>query len=84
MITKPCPINLAYKSPLAISPPPKRGHLSRTGHIGGAYMPVNTVSIAETGLSVSSKKAVIGESDLRDEAWCNGGISLLVCASSGT
>ena len=34
MITKHCPINLAYKPPLAM-PPPKRGHLSRTGHIGG-------------------------------------------------
>jgi hypothetical protein len=25
--------------------PPPRGHLSRTGHMGGAYMPVNTVSV---------------------------------------
>jgi hypothetical protein len=24
-----------YKSPFAISPPPREGHLSRTGHIGG-------------------------------------------------
>ena len=30
--------SLCYKTP------PERGHLCRTGHIGGSYMPVDTVS----------------------------------------
>jgi hypothetical protein len=43
MITKRCPINLAYKSP------PREGHLSRTGHIGGTYMLVYTVISSNKG-----------------------------------
>jgi hypothetical protein len=31
-------------NPLWYNPPPRRGHLSRTGHIGGVYMLINTVS----------------------------------------
>jgi hypothetical protein len=37
MITKHCPINLAYKPPFAM-PPPERGYLSRTGHMGGGLI----------------------------------------------
>jgi hypothetical protein len=33
-----------YKTPFCMPPPPpERVHLSRTGHIGGSYMPVDTV-----------------------------------------
>jgi hypothetical protein len=35
-------MKLAYKLPLAMSPP-ERGHLSRTGHVGRAYIPRDTV-----------------------------------------
>ena len=40
---KQIPYKLAYKTPLCYKTPPKRGHLSRTGHIGGSYMLVDTV-----------------------------------------
>jgi hypothetical protein len=39
--------------------PPERGYLSRTGHIGGAYMPVDTVENLASGIPIDDDDDIV-------------------------
>ena len=48
---------ILHSKSLCYSTPPERGHLSRTGHIGGYYMLVYTVLVSNSsGLSFTIAK----------------------------
>jgi hypothetical protein len=67
--------SLCYKSP------PREGHLSRTGHIGGTYKPVYTVLGQWTQVDLPTlMKALSLDCRVRRKVWvCTGELMFRIC-----